>query len=525
MKYSSATNKLSAWRSFDQHLANHSANQPLQTNPFDHKPKFFQRSTSPAEFVSQKNVLAKPNAAKPNLKRFQLLKGNQLLKGHLDPTDNLYPTGGFFTSEDKASNYEGSYLDEYRLAAKPGQQVHLRLGSNDFDAVLQLVNARTGKRLWEADENEQGGSEGITFIVRPKVPYLVRVTSYQARETGAYRLRAKSFKSISTQDFNFAWGYGLVDAAAAISRTVDLQQPFANIPDRGDAEYWHLDLVNAPEVWAKGFTGKGITVAVIDSGVAYNHPDLAANIWTNQDEIANNGIDDDGNGFIDDVRGWDFVNNDKTPMDLDSHGTHVAGTVAAANNGFGVTGVAPDAKIMPIRVLDRNGYTRRDNDVAKGIRYAANNGADIINLSLAGSLVRKDIEALRYARAKGVVIVLASGNERQTDGFTKSGQPARFAATHDLGISVGAIGSTRKVASFSNPAGNKRTNFIVAPGLEVRSTVLRGEYAFFSGTSMAAPHVAGVAALMLSAKPTLTSKQITDSLIKTANPEELSIQI
>ncbi len=120
---------------------------------------------------------------------------------------------------------------------------------------------------------------------------------------------------------------------------------------------------------------------MVDTGVDYTHPDLDGNIWTNSREIAGNGVDDDGNGYVDDVHGWDFVGNDNAPLDADGHGTHVSGTIAAENNGVGITGVAYNAKIMPVRVLDENG-SGTNAAIAAGIRYAADNGARVINLSL-----------------------------------------------------------------------------------------------------------------------------------------------
>jgi subtilisin family serine protease len=143
-----------------------------------------------------------------------------------------------------------------------------------------------------------------------------------------------------------------VNANAAVSSTLNRSNPFPALPDLGGTN-WALDVINAPEVWNQNITGNGIVVAVVDSGVDYTHPDLDGNIWRNAGEIAGNGIDDDRNGYIDDIRGWDFVASDNNPMDLDfdGHGTHIAGAIAAERNNFGITGVAPNAKIMPVRVL------------------------------------------------------------------------------------------------------------------------------------------------------------------------------
>ncbi|HEY9299270.1 MAG TPA: S8 family peptidase, partial [Phormidium sp.] len=262
---------------------------------------------------------------------------------------------------------------------------------------------------------------------------------------------------------------------------------------------------------SKGFTGQGIVVAVVDTGVDYKHTDLDGNIWTNTKEIAGNNKDDDGNGYIDDINGWDFVNKDNDPMDLEGHGTHVAGTIAAENNGFGATGVAPNAKIIPVRVLDGSG-NGSVLDVAAGIRYAADNGAKVINLSLGGPHnTPAQASAIKYATEKGAVVVSAAGNERQI----QPGYPAKY-ATH-FGLAVGAVNKNNQVASFSNLAGRMPLDYVDAPGVNIYSTFLGNSYKNMSGTSMAAPHIAGVAALVLSANPNLKPVQVEKILTTTAN--------
>jgi Subtilase family/RTX calcium-binding nonapeptide repeat (4 copies) len=324
--------------------------------------------------------------------------------------------------------------------------------------------------------------------------------------------------------YSYQSGYGLVNASAAVARSVYQANPFPDVSD-SIVNPWGIDRVKAPEVWAQGYTGQGVVVAVIDSGVNYNHPDLAGNIWNNPGEIANNGIDDDGNGYTDDVRGWDFIWNDNDPMDFNGHGTHVAGTIAAANNGTGVTGVAPNATIMPIRVLDSEGVASTFN-VPDGIRYAADNGADIINLSLGSGYYSADEDAaIQYAINKGVVVVMSSGN----DYLSTPGYPAQFAA--DGGIAVGAVNPFNQMSGYcssiqrwlgSNRAGNLM-DYVVAPGFEVNSTNQFNGYELKCGTSMAAPHVAGVAALMLSANPALTPAQVEEIIVQTANPNGIVV--
>jgi hypothetical protein len=287
---------------------------------------------------------------------------------------------------------------------------------------------------------------------------------------------------------------------------------FPNVTYYGGSNDWNVNSVNAPEAWAQGYKGQGVVVAVVDTGVDTSHPDLTSQIWVNAGEIAGNGIDDDRNGYVDDTSGWDFVNNDNTPTDGNGHGTHVSGTIAADDNGFGATGIAPDAKIMPVRVLDNNG-SGTANAVAAGIRYAARNGADIINLSLGGSFSSVIQSAIQYAQSLNVLVVVAAGNE----GASVPSYPGRFSATLNNVITVGAYSSSNSIASFSNDVGASGAIQVDAPGVSVYSTIPGNRYALYSGTSMATPHVAGLAALALSANPNLTAAQLRTLIVNGAD--------
>ncbi|MDZ8188703.1 MAG: S8 family peptidase [Nostoc sp. ChiSLP02] len=312
----------------------------------------------------------------------------------------------------------------------------------------------------------------------------------------------------SSGNYNSTTGYGLINSAAAVARVIG-QNTFPDVPNLG-GNNWGADLVKAPEVWAQGYTGQGVVVAVVDTGVDRNHEDLKNNIWMNSKEIADNGIDDDGNGYVDDNYGWNFSDKNNNTLDGNGHGTHVSGTIAGENNGYGVTGIAYNAKIMPVKVLNDSG-SGSYSAIAKGIRYAADNGADVINLSLGGNYSNRTLEsAIDYASSKGVIVVMAAGN----DGEPLPDYPARYA--YKSGIAVGAVDRDNNIADFSNRAGSSEISYVTAPGVNVYSTLPGNDYGSYSGTSMAAPHVAGVVALMLSANPNLTDAQVRQIVAESA---------
>jgi subtilisin family serine protease len=445
----------------------------------------------------------------------------QRIKDRLESSDGFDPNADRSVFDPNARN---AYADDFKLSKlKPGQRVEVTVASQQFNPVVKLINTKTRRSVLYGDNigSTDPGSEffnknsRMTFTVQRGAKYALRVTSLKARQSGNYQLKVRFLKP-QPADFNFFYGSGLVNASAAVSQAIT-QPAFAEVADLQN-DSTRLDVIQAPEVWAQGFTGQGVTIAVIDDGVDYNHPALRNNIWVNTKEIASNGIDDDGNGFVDDNFGWNFVNNNNDPSDrsFDGHGTHVAGIAAA--NGDEIKGVAFNAKIMAIKVLGNAGGS--DADIAKGMRYAISNGAKVINLSLGGDgafIAPELIEAFQVAKQAGVTVVVAAGNERQSGGALRSGNPAQFAAVQDLGIAVGAVDNGRFLFEDSNPAGKQRLNYIVAPGVDVRSTLPNGEYGLLSGTSMATPHVAGVAALMLSANPNLTVDQIAAILLATAN--------
>jgi hypothetical protein len=423
----------------------------------------------------------------------------------------------------------GDANDFYRFEINTRSNFNLRLDGLSADADVRLIQDINRNGVFDfgetIDYSLESGTVPDVINVSNLAPgtYYVQVYSFLNNSTNYnVNLSATSIPELNIPTpnglFNSNYGYGLVNANAAVSSTLNRSNPFPALPDLGRTN-WALDVINAPEVWNQNITGNGIVVAVVDSGVDYTHPDLDGNIWQNAGEIAGNGIDDDRNGYIDDIRGWDFVANDNNPMDLDfdGHGTHIAGAIAAERNDFGITGVAPNAKIMPVRVLPFFG-SGEPNNVAAGIRYAADNGANVINLSLGNEFVPSDVinNAIQYANNKGSVVCMAAGNS----GDIQPIYPARNADS--LGIAVGSIDVRGRMADISNRAGSRPLDYLVAPGVEIVSTTPDEDYELRSGTSFATPHVAGVAALVLNANPTLTPAQVEYILTTTANRNGLT---
>ncbi len=333
------------------------------------------------------------------------------------------------------------------------------------------------------------------------------------------------------------------------------------VPPQGhgaDTEFskqWGMNDIGAKDTWKK-VSAEDMIVAVIDTGVDYTHEDLLANIWKNPGEMgldskgadkATNGLDDDGNGFSDDVVGWDFVTNDNKPFDLaveplqllvgggnPGHGTHCAGNVGArGDNVIGISGVAPKVKIMALRFISDKGQGTTA-DAIKSIHYAVDNGAKILSNSWgsegedpAGGAENKALrDAIQYAQDKNVLFVAAAGNGHSGVGYNndtdpKPAYPASYA--FDNIVSVAAIDSNNNFGPFSN--WGLKTVHLAAPGVNVFSTTVGGLYsdtvidkfgfhATWDGTSMACPHVAGAVALYWSQHPEKTYKEVKEALLK-----------
>ena len=368
-------------------------------------------------------------------------------------------------------------------------------GQSLLDPHLRLRDSR-GRTLAEIDDTPTSLDPSVQFKVLQGGRFYLDVGSAQGAYQGSYTLSAQLLRPADPRPqaqlqrtFSRVDGYGQVSAKGAfeglLNRPLNDQAPLGG-------ELWNLDMIGAPDVWAAnntgpGTTGKGVTIAVVDTGIDYSHSEFRGRIRA----------------------GYDFVDGDSIAEDANGHGTHVAGTIAAANDGHGITGVAHEATIMPIRVLDENGAGYL-SDAIRGVRWATNNGADVINLSLGGTGYSQAMaDAIRHASRRGTVVVMAAGNA----GGASPEYPGAHAIEH--GISVGAVQRDGRIAGFSNRAGSQPLDYVTAPGVGITSTLPGNRYGRYSGTSMATPHVAGVAGLLKSRNSRLSSSAIEDLITGT----------
>jgi hypothetical protein len=278
--------------------------------------------------------------------------------------------------------------------------------------------------------------------------------------------------------------------------------------------------IDAPEAWYiyyfTGFTGDpDFEIGHLDTGIQMDHPDLAANLWTNPGEIPGNGIDDDGNGYIDDVHGWDFVNNDNDPMDDNGHGTHTAGILGAVgNNTIGVAGVCWNCRICPLKMLDANISGTIANAIL-AVQYCTTMGFRVSNNSWYGPGFSQSLyNAINASKSVGHIAVCAIGGDSNQDADIYPQYPAAFDL--DNVISVTATTNDDVKVSYSNYGATSVD--LGAPGEKIYSTFNNGGYARNGGTSQATPYVTGVVALVYGQNPTSTYSEVRNQVINTARP-------
>jgi hypothetical protein len=316
-------------------------------------------------------------------------------------------------------------------------------------------------------------------------------------------LRASNHGDPGDPDFHQLWGLH------------NFGQPVAGVAGLPDAD------VDALEAWHVTQGSSNVVLGVIDSGVDYTHPDLVGQMWTNPGEscagCATNGVDDDGNGYVDDWRGWDFAGNDNDPMDDNGHGTHVAGTIGARQDAHGVVGVAWRVRLMPLKFIRANGEGTAA-DAVRAILYAAANGAHITNNSYGGDgFSEAMLDAIRTSDAAGSLFVAAAGND-----FSDNDEAPVYPADYDVPnvLSVAASDPFDRRAWFSNYGGSSVD--LAAPGVSIYSTWPGGGYRHSDGTSMAAPHVAGAAALAKARFPAATGVGLKSLVLRSVDGAPLA---
>ncbi|MBI2322609.1 MAG: S8 family serine peptidase [Chloroflexi bacterium] len=379
---------------------------------------------------------------------------------------------GALTTDDARSPQRGSayYADRYSFSATAGQQVTIAAWSTAFDVYLFLF--RPDGTLLSSDDDGGGGTNaripaGSGLLTLPETgTYVIEVTSYWTDETGSYTLELGAGGGSTPNDPSYA------------------------------ASQWNLRAMRLPDAWEITTGSSAVTIAVVDTGVDLAHPDLVSKIASG---------------------GWDFANSDASPQDDNGHGTHVAGIAAAAtDNGVGIAGVAWQARILPVKVLNSSG-SGFISDVADGIRWAADHGAQIINLSLGSTSDPQSLrDAVAYARGRGALVVAAGGNCGSPSSDCTLVNEPDYPAAYTTVVAVAATDQGDQRASFSTV---QSYIDVAAPGAGILSTYWSSgsTYASLSGTSMAAPHVAGLAALILALIPQLTADEVTLAMQDTAD--------
>jgi len=358
--------------------------------------------------------------------------------------------------------------------------------------AADLGDVVSGEFIVEASP-EEAAAAGLNVV--GEVGFGWTLVSEPAVENGADGDGAEQIASVTDFEVEPNYRYQLADEPL-----FPQQWSLENTGQSGGTPDADIDIQAAWEIT----TGdSGVVIAVLDTGVAFAHPDLSSSIWVNSGEVPGNGIDDDGNGYIDDDRGWDPLGNDNDASDTHGHGTFVSTTAAAPVNGVGMAGVAPGSVVMPIRVCDSGGCP--GSAILTGMAYAIDNGANVINLSFGGLLSFSGAmeDAIRDAVDAGITVVAAAGNDTNNNDNVPF-----YPAGYDMDglISVAASNHNDVLAGFSNYGATSVD--LTAPGQSVVGGTLPNSWGFGSGTSYSSPKVAGVAALIMAVRPDLSAQQV-----------------
>jgi hypothetical protein len=404
---------------------------------------------------------------------------------------------------------------------------------SDIRVIVRYTNAVVGRRhTTQTHAKKLSKRDGVTHV-KPLLNVgmaIVSCSSQKALENLVGALAQDSLVELAVPD-TLVWAYDFnetddgnstneielpVNPITSTTVTTTLSYRLPNDPEF--YRLWGLPDIDAPEAWAS-FTGNSshIVVAVIDTGIDYNHVDLHEQMWSNPGEIPNNGIDDDDNGYVDDIHGVNFVENNGDPFDDNIHGTHCAGTIAAVgNNGVGVAGVAwRGVKLMALKFLDGRG-SGRTSDAISAVDYAVAHGARITSNSWGGGGSSSAMRvAIERAEAAGLLFIAAAGNSASNNDMYPH-FPSNYQV--DSIVSVASTQTDGSLSSFS--CYGPETVHVAAPGSDILSTAPGNKYKSLSGTSMATPHVSGLAALVWMYRPQLTPLQLKQILLSTAVKSE-----
>ena len=448
---------------------------------------------------------------------------------------------------------QGPLIRENRISDTVGTTATSPAATSDYDTVsaqwFETVSSAAGGILHVGDVSSSTDFEENGWIVRLS-PSVVQAVSQVADTVGLFssspglrvvgglglpgQILLESYAGASSSDISsYLEGLWFVssfepDLPITVESTpndprYDELYGLHNTGQSGGTSDADID---APEAWEVTTGSRDIIVAVIDTGIDYTHPDLAANMWVNPGEIAGNGIDDDGNGFVDDVHGYDFANNDGDPFDDEGHGTHCAGTIGAVgDNGLGVVGVNWEVSLMGLKFIGANG-SGSSSDGIQAVNYATmmktqyGQNVRVTNNSW-GGVGQSDemLQAIEAGYEADILFVAAAGNDgsdndsnpRYPTGYTSNAVISVAATDHDDSL------VTPSISGFWGSNYGATTVDLGAPGLNILSTVPDGGYTFFGGTSMAAPHVSGAAALALAANPSLTVDQLKERILGTVD--------
>lgn len=389
-----------------------------------------------------------------------------------------FTRGAISTAQSKVKFKEGQVIVKFKVGR----------------TVNNLGPIRTAHGLKERKNLGESSTKLLEYNSKANIEQVIRDLEASGQVEYAEPNYLRSPAAVSDPMYNKLWGLK------------NTGQTIEGVPGKSGID------IKVETAWTKTKGSSSLVVGIIDSGIDINHPDLKDRIWVNTKEVANDGKDNDGNGYIDDVYGYDFANDDNKVYkgSEDRHGTHVAGTIAATSNTIGITGVAPNVKVMPLKFL--GAYSGDIADEVEAINYAKKKGVKIINMSIGGyGFSQAEYDAIKNS---GALFVVAAGNESNNNDLPDPSYPAAYDLANIL--SVAAIDNQGNIPEWSN-YGVESTD-LAAPGVDILSTLPGNKYDYYNGTSMATPHVTGAAALVLSQYPSFSTAQIKNTLINSTTP-------